>query len=76
MLPMTNCAWVWSCAFENWGVLHGWRKLEAREWDHQWHCYDLQRDPREKDDLGPAACPDLVEFAQQTFGRLPGGSKN
>jgi glucan phosphoethanolaminetransferase (alkaline phosphatase superfamily) len=74
-LPMTNCAWVWSCAFENWGVLQGWRKLEAREWDHQWHCYDLKRDPREAEDLGPAACPDLVEFAMKTFGRLPGANK-
>lgn len=76
MLPMTNCAGVWSCAFENWGVLHGWRKLEAREWDHQWHCYDLQTDPKEKLDLGVQACPDLVEFAMQTFGRLPGANKH
>jgi glucan phosphoethanolaminetransferase (alkaline phosphatase superfamily) len=76
MLPMTNCAWVWSCAFENWGVLHGWRKLEAREWDHQWHCYNLQRDPKEKEDLGPEACPDLVDFAMKTFGRLPGATKH
>lgn len=75
MLPLTNCAWVWSCAFENWGVLHGWRKLEAREWDHQWHCYDTAQDPGEKYDLGPEACPDLVEFAQATFGRLPGADK-
>lgn len=76
MLPMTNCSGVWSCAFENWGVLHGWRKLEAREWDHQWHCYDLQADPKEKRDLGAEACPDLVEFAMQTFGRLPGANKH
>jgi glucan phosphoethanolaminetransferase (alkaline phosphatase superfamily) len=75
ILPMTNCAWVWSCAFENWGVLNGWRKLEAREWDHQWHCYDLEQDPKEKHDLGPEACPDLVDFAQKTFGRLPGANK-
>lgn len=75
MLPLTNCAWVWSCAFENWGVLHGRRKLEAREWDHQWHCYDLEHDPGEKDDLGAEACPDLVDFAMKTFGRLPGANK-
>ncbi|HMA94657.1 MAG TPA: sulfatase-like hydrolase/transferase, partial [Polyangiaceae bacterium] len=76
MLPLTNCAGVWSCAFENWGVLHGWRKLEAREWDHQWHCYDLQKDPKEKSDLGAEACPDLVDFAKATFGRLPGANKH
>lgn len=75
ILPMTNCSWVWSCAFENWGILHGWRKLEAREWDHQWHCFDLAQDPGEKADLGPEACPDLVDFAEKTFGRLPGANK-
>jgi glucan phosphoethanolaminetransferase (alkaline phosphatase superfamily) len=75
MLPLTNCAGVWSCAFENWGVLYGYRKLEAREWDHQWHCYDLQQDPKEKVDLLPEACPELVNFAQLTFGRLPGANK-
>ncbi|MGC4064371.1 MAG: sulfatase-like hydrolase/transferase [Polyangiaceae bacterium] len=75
MLPMTNCAWVWSCAFENWGVMHGERKLEAREWDHDWHCYDLATDPKEKNDLGSAACPNLVDFAMKTFGRRPGELK-
>jgi glucan phosphoethanolaminetransferase (alkaline phosphatase superfamily) len=75
MLPMTNCAWVWSCAFENWGVLHGTRKLEAREWDAQWHCFDTKTDPREKNDLGPDGCPDLVSFAMKTFGRRPGELK-
>lgn len=75
MLPMTNCAWVWSCAFENWGVLHGTRKLEAREWDYEWHCFDLKEDPNEKNDLGPEACPDLVKFALKTFGRRPGELK-
>lgn len=75
MLPMTNCAGVWSCAFENWGVLHGQRKLEAREWDADWHCFDLKEDPKEKNDLGAEACPDLVQFAMKTFGRRPGELK-
>jgi arylsulfatase A-like enzyme len=75
MIPMTNCAWVWSCAFENWGVLHGTRKLEAREWDHEWHCYDLELDPKEKENLGAEACPDLLDFAMRTFGRRPGELK-
>jgi phosphoglycerol transferase MdoB-like AlkP superfamily enzyme len=75
ILPMTNCAWVWSCAFENWGVLHGTRKLEAREWDYEWHCYDLKDDPKEKNDLGAKACPDLVNYAMKTFGRRPGELK-
>lgn len=71
-LPMTNCAGVWSCAFENWGYMQKSRKIEARSWDPGWRCYDVASDPEETADLGKAACRDLIGHAQQTFGRLPG----
>ena len=71
-LPMTNCAWVWSCAFENWGYMRKNMKLEARAWDPGWKCFDVLADPLEKNDLGPAGCGDLVDLAQKTYGRLPG----
>ncbi|HLV19698.1 MAG TPA: sulfatase-like hydrolase/transferase [Polyangiaceae bacterium] len=71
-LPMTNCAGVWSCAFENWGIIQGHRKLGARAWDHRYKCFDLLRDPSERHDLGTAACADLLQVAHRTFGRLPG----
>jgi glucan phosphoethanolaminetransferase (alkaline phosphatase superfamily) len=71
-LPMTNCAGVWSCAFENWGFMRKNMKLEARAWDTGWRCYDVLADPYEQQDLGPAACGDLVDHARRTFGRLPG----
>jgi glucan phosphoethanolaminetransferase (alkaline phosphatase superfamily) len=69
-LPLTNCAGVWSCAFENWGIMQGPRKLEARSWDTGYHCYDVETDPFEKN---PAEdCTDLLQIAQKQFGRLPG----
>lgn len=71
-LPMTNCAWVWSCAFENWGFMRKNMKVEARAWDRGWKCYDVQADPYEDQDLGPAACGDLIDRALTTFRRLPG----
>ncbi len=71
-LPMTNCAGVWSCAFENWGYMQGSLKLEARAWDPKFHCYDLAFDPTEQKDLGEEACGDLKKRALETFGRLPG----
>jgi glucan phosphoethanolaminetransferase (alkaline phosphatase superfamily) len=71
-VPMTNCAGVWSCAFENWGYMHGTRKLEARSWDRGWKCYDLATDPNEVQDLGRERCGDLIDLAHHTFGRLPG----
>lgn len=71
-LPMTNCAGVWSCAFENWGYMRGQMKLEARAWDTGWHCYDVLRDPKEQDPLELEACGDLEQRALATFGRLPG----
>ncbi len=71
-LPMTNCAGVWSCAFENWGVMQRNMKLGARSWDEGWQCFDLLADPLEKHDLGSAACSHLMPVALRTFGRLPG----
>jgi glucan phosphoethanolaminetransferase (alkaline phosphatase superfamily) len=71
-LPMTNCSPLWSCAFENWGVMHGKMKLEARAWDSQYHCWDLALDPTESANKGDAVCSELVERAGAIYGRLPG----
>ena len=75
-LPMTNCAGVWSCAFENWGFMHKNMKLEARAWDKGWKCYDLDTDPLERTNLGPEACGNLLDHALKAFGRLPGRKKD
>jgi len=71
-LPMTNCAGVWSCAFENWGYMQGSRKLEARSWDTGWNCYDVETDPHEQNRLPLEQCDDLLKLAEKTYGRLPG----
>ncbi len=71
-LPMSNCAGVWSCAFENWGYMRRNMKIEARAWDTGWKCYDVERDPFETTDLGVAACGDLLDRTIKTFGGLPG----
>jgi hypothetical protein len=71
-LPLSNCSGIWGCAFKNWGMMRGHLKLEAREWDRAWHCYDVSADPKEERDLGPAACGDLVALADATFGGPPG----
>jgi glucan phosphoethanolaminetransferase (alkaline phosphatase superfamily) len=71
-LPLTNCAGVWSCAFENWGYLEGALKLEARLWDDSWHCFDLEGDPKESHSLTRGECQQLEHKALELFGRLPG----
>jgi arylsulfatase A-like enzyme len=71
VLALTNCSGIWGCAFKNWGVMRGGLKLEAREWDRSWHCWDVLADPAEQHDLGVDACADLIPFAQRTFGGLP-----
>ena len=71
-LPLTNCAGVWSCAFENWGIMQGSLKLEARSWDNGWNCYDVAEDPREQSPLPAEHCSELLKIAQQTYRRLPG----
>ncbi len=70
-LELSNCSGRGGCASRNWGLMRGPRKLEAREWDSQWHCYDVLADPREEHDLGPAACGDLPAVAQRVYGGLP-----
>jgi hypothetical protein len=71
-LLMTNCAGVWSCAFENWGVMRQNLKLESRAWDLGWKCHDVARDPLELQNLDLSQCADLVTIANQAYGRLPG----
>jgi hypothetical protein len=71
-MPLSNCAGVWSCAFENWGFMKGRMKLEARAWDPEWHCFDLENDPEERENLGLGACGELGDHALGVFKRLPG----
>jgi arylsulfatase A-like enzyme len=75
-LAMTNCAGVWSCAFENWGYMKQNLKIEARGWDVGWHCYDVAADPDEKDELPLERCAELERLSLATFGRLPGRKKD
>lgn len=70
-VPMTNCTWVWECAFRNWGMMQGSRKIEAREWDGTFHCFDLLDDPHEKTDLGERLCAPLPDLARQIFPSMP-----
>jgi glucan phosphoethanolaminetransferase (alkaline phosphatase superfamily) len=71
-IPMTNCAGVWSCAFENYGAMQGSKKIEARSWDNGWHCYDVATDPRERHALPAEHCAELHAFVRKTYPRLPG----
>jgi phosphoglycerol transferase MdoB-like AlkP superfamily enzyme len=71
-LLMSNCTGVWSCAFENWGIMQGPLKVESRAWDVGWKCHDVERDPFETMNLPLSECGDLVERAERAYGRLPG----
>jgi arylsulfatase A-like enzyme len=71
-MALSNCSGVWGCAFENWGVMRGTRKLIAREWDREWLCYDVRDDPEELKPLPLDSCQDLREQADRRFPRLPG----
>jgi glucan phosphoethanolaminetransferase (alkaline phosphatase superfamily) len=73
-MELSNCSGIWGCAFRNWGLSHGSLKLEAREWEKRWHCYDVIADPREEHDLGPEGCGDLPTAAGRVYGGLPSSS--
>ena len=70
-VPLTNCTWVWECAFRNWGLMQGSRKIEAREWDGNFHCFDVQNDPNEVTDLGERMCAPLPDLAREIFHVMP-----
>jgi membrane-anchored protein YejM (alkaline phosphatase superfamily) len=71
ILPLTNCTEIWGCSFKNWGVVRGSLKLESRELDADWHCWDLARDPHEEHDLGTGSCTELKRAAEGFFVGLP-----
>ena len=61
---LTNCSELWACAFKNWGAMKGTRKLIAHQGDNHWLCFDVAKDPEEKNDLGIEACKDLLPIAE------------
>jgi glucan phosphoethanolaminetransferase (alkaline phosphatase superfamily) len=70
-VPLTNCTWVWECAFRNWGMMQGPMKIEAREWDGEFHCFNVLDDPDELNNLGEGACAPLPELARGVFHSMP-----
>ncbi|MCU0694752.1 MAG: sulfatase-like hydrolase/transferase [Polyangiaceae bacterium] len=70
-VAISNCAAVWGCPFRSWGMMQGSKKLEAREWDGAWHCFDVLQDPAERRDLGAQMCGDLAQLAEGQLGGLP-----
>lgn len=71
-LLMSNCTGIWSCAFENWGIMQKNLKIESRAWDTGWKCHDVAKDPLELKNLELSECGNLAELAYEAYGRLPG----
>ncbi len=46
-------------------------KLEAREWDNEYHCFNVIDDPDEQHNLGEQACAPLPDLARSTFHVMP-----
>jgi arylsulfatase A-like enzyme len=70
-VPLTNCTWVWECSFRNWGMMQGRMKIEAREWDGEYHCFDVASDPDEVHNLGEDACGALPDLARSIYHVMP-----
>ncbi|HTJ82017.1 MAG TPA: hypothetical protein VL400_09835, partial [Polyangiaceae bacterium] len=54
-----------------WGMMQGSRKIEAREWDAAYHCFDVLADPEEKVDLGERLCAPLPDLARDLYHAMP-----
>ncbi|MBK9261855.1 MAG: sulfatase-like hydrolase/transferase [Polyangiaceae bacterium] len=70
-VPLANCTGVWDGQFRNWGMMQGPLKVVAREWDGEFHCFDLRYDPEETNDLGEPACGALPLLARSLFHVMP-----
>jgi arylsulfatase A-like enzyme len=70
-VPLSNCSWLWECGFRNWGLMQGPLKLEAREWDDEFNCFDVLADPEERNNLGELGCAPLADIARDVFGPMP-----
>jgi arylsulfatase A-like enzyme len=70
-VPLTNCTWLWECAFRNWGMMQGPMKLSAREWDGEYHCFNVLEDPEESRNLGEQACAPLPDLARSIYHVMP-----
>jgi len=70
-VPLSNCTGVWECEFRNWGMMQGPLKIQAREWDGEFHCFDLRADPEEANNLGEQACGALPQLARSVFHVMP-----
>jgi hypothetical protein len=46
-------------------------KIEAREWDGEFHCFNVLEDPDELNNLGEGPCTPLTELARQTYHAMP-----
>jgi hypothetical protein len=53
-------------------MMQGPMKIEAREWDHEFHCFNVLDDPEELVNLGEEACAPLPDLARATFFEMPG----
>lgn len=72
IVPMTNCSALWSCAFENWGLMEGSHKVFARTpLDAGWLCFDVLADPKEERNLDTPRCRGLIQHALELYGRAP-----
>lgn len=62
---LSNCTDLWACAFRNWGAIRGTRKLIAHQGENMWGCYEITKDPEEKERLDVGAeCADLLPMVE------------
>lgn len=69
IVKITNCAEIWGCVFQNWGVMQGSTKVFGREWENDWLCHDVLADPFEKHPRSD--CDALEQQAAEIFGGVP-----
>jgi len=70
-IPVSNVSHVWERGLPSYGLMRGTKKLAGMHRDGVFSCWDVHDDPTETRDV-LNSCGDLLNEANQLYGRPPG----
>jgi len=73
-IPISNCTGIFTCPFNNWGMLDGFVSIQAQAWDGWWRCVDMRTG--QELPMSAAACSSLQAASRAWYPLLPNGAEN
>lgn len=73
-VPISNCTGIFTCPFNNWGMLDGFLSVQAQAWDGWWRCVDMRTS--QELPMATADCLRLQAASRRWYPTLPNGAEN